>query len=180
MKYKSIIFIIFISSTSNFCFSQTQSTDNVYFTLPEIALLNIEPNTNDIILEFEAPTEPGDELIPTGADTKWLNYTATLALGGTPKVVTAQVSSVTNIPGLTIELTISGYSGNGRGVFGTSVGTINLTTTAQTIITGIGGCFTRNGVNRGHEIEYNASISDYSVFENPVEPSMDVVFTISN
>ena len=180
MKFQSIVLFIFLLCTANIYFSQTQSTNNVYFTIPEIAILNIEPNTNDIILEFEAPTDPGDELTPIGGDTKWLNYTATLALGGTPKIITAQVSASTNIPGLKIELIISKYSGNGKGVFGTSVGTINLSPTAQTIISGIGGCFTRNGANRGHEIEYNASIDDYSIFEIPVTPSMDVIYTISN
>lgn len=180
MKYQTIVLFIFISWTANVCFAQTQSMHNVYFTLPEIALLDIEPNTNDIILEFDAPTEPGNKLTPVRGDTKWLNYTAALALGGTPKIITAQVLASTNIPGLTVELIISSYNGNGKGVFGTSVGTINLSTTAQTIISRIGGCFTNNGANNGHKIEYNASIDDYSVFEIPVTPSMDVIFTISN
>ena len=180
MKYKEIISIILISWTVNISFSQTQSMNNVYLTLPEIALLDIEPNTNDIILEFDAPTEAGDQLISVGGDTKWLNYTSTVTNGGISKIITAQISGSTHIPGLKIELFVSNYQGKGKGVFGTSVGTINLSTTAQTIISGIGGCYTRNGANRGHEIEYNASIDDYSVFEIPLTLSMDVIFTISN
>ncbi len=180
MKYKSIVLFIFFLWTVNVCFAQTQSMQNIYFTLPVIALLDIEPNTNDIILEFDAPSEPGNELTPVGGDTKWLNYTTTLARGGTPKNITAQVSASTNISGLTISIIISSYNGRGRGVFGTSVGTINLSTTAQTIISGIGGCFTNNGANNGHEIEYSASIDDYSVFELPVTRNMDVIYTISN
>jgi len=180
MKFQTILLILFTSVMVNIGFSQTQSMHNVYFNLPEIALLDIEPNTNDIILEFDAPAEPGNELTPIAGDTKWINYTATLALAGTPKIITAQIASSTNIPGLNIELVVSSYNGNGKGVLGTSVGSINLSTTAQTIISGIGGCFTRSGANKGHEVEYNATISDYSIFEVPTTPNMEIIYTIGN
>lgn len=180
MKYKHTILLVLATLMINISFSQTQSMHNVYFNLPEIALLDIEPNTNSIILEFAAPTEPGNKLTPIAGDTKWINYSATLALAGTPKIITAQIASSTNISGFNIELVVSSYQGNGKGVLGTSVGSVNLSTTAQTIISGIGGCFTRNGANRGHEVQYNATIGDYSIFEIPTTPSMEIIYTISN
>jgi len=180
MKYKLIIFTLFISLITNWGFSQTQTMHDLYFTIPEIAILDIEPNTNDIILDFNAPIEAGDQLEELSDNTKWLNYTSTVTKGGLLRNITAQITSSIGIPGLKIELLVSKYTGGGKGVFGTPVGTIDLTTTAQTIITGIGGCYTNTGASSGHRLEYNASINDYSVFEIHVTPTLDIIFTISN
>jgi len=175
-KYTIVLLLILI----NIGYSQTQMTHNNYITIPEIALLDIEPNTSDIILEFEAPSEPGTQLVSVEGTTKWINYTCTQSIAGIPKEITAQIASSNAIPGLTIELAVSQYNGNGDGTLGTSLGTVNLTTTAQTIISGIGGCYTKTGVNSGHELEYRAIIDDYSIFEIPATPSMDIIYTFTN
>ncbi len=164
---------------TNWGFSQTQTMHDLYFTIPEIAVLDIEPNTNEIILTFDAPIEAGDQLEALSDNTKWINYTSTVTKGGLLRNITAQISS-TQIPGFKLELLVSNYSGSGKGVFGTPVGAIDLTTTAQTIISGIGGCYTKTGASSGHRIEYSASINDYLVFEVPVTPIIDIIFTISN
>jgi hypothetical protein len=164
----------------NNLFAQSQATHNNYFTIPEIALIDIEPNTSDIELKFDSPKEPGDKLKSVQGKTKWINYTSTQSITGTYKVITAQISKETTIPGLSITLAISSYQGRGEGDLGSSVGKINLSTTAQTIISGIGGCYTESGKNNGHEIEYYAQITDYSVFEIPKNTSMDIIFTITN
>lgn len=163
-----------------FVYSQTQSLHNVYFNIPEYALLDIEPNTSEITLEFEAPTEPGEQLESITGNTKWINYTSTQFIGGTPKIITAQIANGTSIPGMSLELTTSSYNGNGKGDLGMSAGSVTLTPTAKTIISGIGGCYTSDGVNSGHEIEYKAEITDYSLFEIPTTTSMDILFTIGN
>lgn len=180
MKYKLIIFTLFISLITNWGFSQTQTMHDLYFTIPEIAILDIEPNTYDIILTFDSPIEAGDQLEELSDNTKWLNYTSTVTKGGLLRNITAQITSSIGISGLKMELLVSSYSGRGKGVFGTPVGAIDLTTTAQTIITGIGGCYTNTGISSGHNLEYNVSINDYSIFEIPATPNIDIIFTISN
>ena len=181
MKFKYLIITILISLAMNQKgFSQTQATADIYFTVPEIALLDIEPNTSDIILNFEAPITAGEPLETTTDDSKWLNYTSTITTGGIPKNITAQITSETQIPGLKFELSASNYSGSGKGTLGSPAGKINLNTTAQAIISGIGGCHTNTGANSGHRLEYTASINDYSTFELPTIPSVDIIFTFSN
>lgn len=175
--YTAVFYLIFVT---NVLFAQSQVTHNNYFTIPEITLIDIEPNTSDIVLEFEAPSEPGDQLNSVQGDTKWINYTSTQSITGTYKEITAQISSETNIPGLTVILAVSSYNGRGEGDLGSSVGKIELSTTAQTIISGIGGCYTKSGKNNGHEIEYSAEISDYSSLEIPTNTSMDIIYTITN
>ena len=160
--------------------SQTQATADIYFTVPEIALLDIEPNSNDMILNFEAPIIAGFPLETASDDSKWLNYTSTITAGGISKNITAQITGSTQIPGLKLELSASNYTGSGKGTLGSPAGKINLNTTAQAIITGIRGCHTNTGANSGHRLEYTASISDYATFELPTIPSVDIIFTFSN
>ena len=160
--------------------AQTQAAHNNYITLPEIALLDIEPNTNAVILEFEAPANPGQQLVAVEGSSKWINYTATQSIGGSYKEITAQISSNVKFPGLSIQLVVSKYQGNGKGDFGDPVGRINLSTIAQTIIKGIGGCYTRSGNKQGHQIDYSAEITDYSLFEVPQSTSMEIIYTLTN
>ena len=179
MKYKLILFTLFILGITNLGFSQTQDVHNLYFTIPEIALLDIEPNTYDVILTFDVPIEAGDKLEALSDNTKWINYTSAVTKSSPLKNITAQISS-TQLPGFKLELLVSNYNGRGKGVFGTPVGVIDLTTTAKVIISGIGGCYTNTGANSGHRLEYNASINDYSIFEISATQIIDVIFTISN
>lgn len=180
MKLKNTIISITLFLFLTMGYSQTQSLHNVYFNIPEYAILDIEPNTNEITLEFEPPTEPGEQLEPVTGNTKWINYTSTQLLGGTPKIITAQIANGTSIPGLSLELLISSYVGTGKGTLGISVGSVILSQTAKTIVSGIGGCFTNDGVSSGHEITYSAEITNYSLFEIPASTSVDILFTISN
>ena len=180
MKFKVLNILIVLIVLLNNAYSQAQAAHNNYITLPDIALLDIEPNTSDVILEFEAPSSPGDKLIAVDGSSKWINYTATQSIGGSQKEISAQISSSTNIPGLSVDLIVSSYQGGGKGDLGNSVGQITLSTTAQTIINGIGGCYTRSGNNSGHKIDYSAQITDYSLFEVPSSASMEIIFTITN
>lgn len=177
MKYRPLIIILLISLGINFGFSQEQTGANIYFTIPEIAILDIEPNISDIIFNFDAPTEAGHPIETLSDNTKWLNYTSAVTKGSVFRNITAQIDGI--IPGTKIELTVGRYSGRGKGNIGTTTGTINLSTTAQTIITNIGGCYTNTGTNSGHQLNYTVSINDYSLFEIPIAPSVNVIFTIS-
>lgn len=179
-KIFNIIIILVLLIPINYVFAQTQSSHNIYFTIPEIALLDIEPNTNDVILNFSGPTEAGDGLNTPVDQSKVLQYTSNITKGGSSRSIAAQISGGSMIPGLQIELAVASYSGTGEGDFGASVGSVELTSTAQTIITGVGGCYTNTNSSSGHSLEYSASISDYSVFEIPTQPSVDITFTISD
>ena len=179
MKHKIFIFLVIALIFANCIFSQTQSSHNIYFSIPEIALLDIEPNTSDVILTFDVPIEAGDQPEALSDNTKWINYTSTVTKSGPLKNITAQIVS-TQIPGFNLGLFVYNYSGRGEGVFGIPVGVIDLTTIAQTIISGIGGCYTNTGASSGHRLEYNASIDNYTVFELPATPNIDILFTISN
>ncbi len=176
MEYKTLIITILISWGINFGFSQEQTRANIYFTIPEIATLDIEPNISDIIFNFNAPSEAGNPIETLSDNSKWLNYTSAITKGSVFRNITAQIDGI--MPGIKIELTVGRYEGRGKGKKGTTTGKINLNTTSQTIITNIGGCYTNTGANSGHRLNYTVSINDYSLFEIPITPSVNVIFTI--
>lgn len=180
MYFKIFISAIIILFSANPGYSQIQGTFNTNITIPDgISLLDIEPSTNDFILEFTAPNDPGNPLIEPVNDSNWINYTVTAPLGGPNKNITVQISGPTYIPELKIYLTASAYIGTGAGAFGTPTGLIELSTIAQTIVSGIGGAYTGDGISNGHKLEYEVYISDYSLFEMPLIPSSNILFTLS-
>lgn len=128
-----LIFLLILNDT----FGQTSSV-GVSFSLPSVALLDIEPNANSINLSLTAPTEAGSMVSNTASNnTKWINFSSAVTPGQTRRV-SAQISGL--MPnGLNLVLNTSTYSGSGAGTLGNRVSPITLTAASQTIINGIGG-----------------------------------------
>ncbi|WP_247234446.1 hypothetical protein [Telluribacter sp. SYSU D00476] len=133
-------------------------------SLPVVALLDIEPSNDAVVLAIPATTEAGQSLTmsATSNNTKWLNYTSAILAGGSTRRITAQISSGSVPAGVRLLLTVSSPMGAGGGARGGSVTNLALTTAAQTILSGIGGAFTGNGINNGHQLTYSLGISNYS------------------
>ena len=100
MEYKTLIITILISWGINFGFSQEQTRANIYFTIPEIATLDIEPNISDIIFNFNAPSEAGNPIETLSDNSKWLNYTSAITKGSVFRNITAQIDGI--MPGIKI------------------------------------------------------------------------------
>ena len=156
--------------------SDTASHD-VQLGIPEIALIRVV-DTSAISFTLTAPATPGDKPVEPSADTsKRLQYTSILPTGGGTRSVTAAVDSA--VPsGLTLKLTAGAPGGWGNS--GTSDGEINLSTTAQSIISGIGSCFTGIGGSSGSQLTYDLDIDD-SNFEDLTESTttLTVTFTLT-
>src|SRR6218665_705979 len=137
-----------------------QTSASVSVTLPAIALLDLN-NNSAITMAFQSPTEAGLPITaPASNSTKWINLTSAVATSATRRV-TAQVASG-NIPnGVRLKLQTASATGIGSGTFGTVTSPVYLTTTATTIINGIGGAFTGNG-NNGYNLTYSFEIQTYS------------------
>ncbi len=152
-----------------------QSTDywEVNLTLPQIALLDIEPNNATIELEADVPNNPGGELnTGEGIDnSKWINYTSTSTLSSPTKNVIMEIIQGQVPSGMEVRVNASNHSGSkGAGTFGTSVGTIILSNSPQTIISDIGGAYTGNKKNNGHNLTFSLHIVNYELM-NELEDS---------
>lgn len=176
MNYLKIIFLLGIFSSCSI-FSQTTGSQNVAVTLPVVTLMDIEP-TGAISLNYTAPTEAGNALTaPAANTTKWINYTSAIAPAGLTRRITASINQV--LPGMDIKIQAASASGSGGGTLGTPSGQVTLTTTAQTIISGIGGAFTGNGSNNGHRLTITLSTNTYANLTAGSNTPVVITYTIT-
>lgn len=178
MKLLRYILAIICSILSGHIFSQTTGSKNVSLTLPVVTLMDIEP-AGSISLNFTAPTEAGRAIInPTANTTKWINYTSAITSGGASRKITAKLDTL--IPGVNIMVQAGPASGAGGGTLGTSSGLVTLSATAATtIISGIGGAFTGNGTNNGHQLSITISPSNYTNLSASTNNVVVITYTIT-
>lgn len=158
-------------------FSQTTANLTASVTLPVVSLLDIEPS-GAITMNFSAPSEAGSPLIiPTNNTTKWINYTSAIKSGGLTRRITASINHT--IPGIDIKLKANAAIGLGGGVLGNPTSQIILNTIATNIITGIGGAFTGNGVNNGHQLILSLTVNNYSSLTKITNTPIIITYTIT-
>lgn len=173
MKLKEYILSLIFCMVSGILQSQTL----VAVSLPVVTLLDVEP-AGTLTLNFTAPTEAGQALTaPAANTTKWVNYTSAIASGGLTRRVTASINQV--IPGVSIRVQAAAASGAGGGTLGTSSGLVTLSTTAATIITGIGGAFTGTGANNGHRLTISLAVNTYSNLSARTNTPVVITYTIT-
>lgn len=161
------------------CTISAQNTGNrtIALTLPVVTLIDIEP-TGPITLVYSAPADAGRPVTTPSANmTKWINYTSAIAPGGISKRITAAVNQV--IPGVHVRIQASAASGAGGGTLGIPSAQITLTTTPQTIISGIGGAFTGNGAYNGHQLNISLTTNIYANLSARTNTPVVITYTIT-
>ena len=183
-RNKMIFLIAILLFIFNSAYSQWESGQiNAHFSLPEITLVDIEPGVdNSINFTISTGTEGGDSPIveENTNETLWINYSSALPDGLNSRSVNAEISQGNLPEGISIFLEASSYSGTGKGNFGTPDGRVELSGNPQPIISGIGNCYTGNGVNNGHRLTFSIEISDYSELYATGNAYYLVLYTISD
>lgn len=174
-----ILFLVLCAQSCSFTAqAQASGSRNVYINLSAVALLDIEPNRENLALQFTAPGEAGMPLTqPAVNTTKWLNYTSAKATSAPTRNISAQVDYT--LPGIAIKLQAGGAVGGG-GARGITSGVVTLNTAPQIIISGIGGAFTGNGAGNGHQLSIWAEVSDFSQLVPHTNQIITITYTISN
>lgn len=163
---------------TNLLYAQTTGSKNVSLALSEFALLDIEPNTNVIAFNFSPPTQAGMPISTPAVNTsKWINYTSAKATATPNRTISAQIDQL--IPGITVKVQAATAIGGG-GTLGTTTGLQTLNTSAQTIISGIGGAFTGNGTSNGHQLSISTQITTYTQLVQTSNQTITLTYTISN
>lgn len=180
MKLNLKVFTVFFFNLISFLsYSQTSvNNKTINIALPIRAIVDIEPSTN-VNLTFISPVEAGTPLTINSLNaTKWINYTSIVSSVGLNRKITARISQT--IPGINIRLSVANATGNGSGVLGTSmaINPITLSQTEQTIINGIRGAYTGDGINNGHLLNLSASIQNYADVVR-TDTTISITYTIS-
>ncbi|WP_188764914.1 hypothetical protein [Emticicia aquatilis] len=128
-------------------------------------------------LVVTSPTIAGESIRVVGSNTsKWINFTSAVPFSLT-RTIYAQITSGSIPSGMALKLTISPASG-GAGVLGSSVSSVNLSTSPQVIISNIGGAYTGQGSGYGYNIKFELVISDYSLLREG-NTNLSITFTIT-
>ena len=178
--FLSIVFSVFSA------FSQIDNTEEVgvVFSLPPVAILDIEPATNsNVVFSVSPATEPGalPRVDKTSNEELWLNYSCSHSNSQGGRSVIAQIGDGNLPDGILLKLKASNYRGiSGDGKFGQSNGEVSLSTQPQTIIHSVGNCYTGDGTGNGHLLSFSLEISDYSKLNKIGESSLTILYTISD
>ena len=180
--YYGIVMVCLLLFNNNL-FGQVGSpsiSQNIVLTIPEIAILDIEPNTNAFTVSLNAPNEAGaSALLTNNNTTKWINYSSSFPTSGANRTIL--VNTLSTVPsGLNLNLMASNYSGSGAGTMGVSNGTIALSTSPQVLISGIGRGYTGDGENNGHQLSFSLSITDFALLDANNSKSVTVIYTITD
>lgn len=155
----------------------------VRLSMPEVALVDIEPGVNNRIHFTLSPdTESGSSpvLEESADETLWVNYSSALPDRQDSRLITAEISQGTVPPGIRIFLEASSFSGQGKGELGHAEGKIELSNQPRPVITGIGNCFTGDGINNGHRLTFSIEISDYSKVAAAGETNFVLLYTLTD
>ncbi|WP_372932236.1 hypothetical protein [Mariniphaga sediminis] len=156
---------------------------SVFFSMPEVALVDIEPGVNNRIhFTLSASTESGSQpVIEESADeTLWINYSSALAGQQGSRSVTAELSQGALPEGLRLYLEASDYTGGGDGQVGQPAGKIELSNQPRPVITGIGNCYTGDGIQNGHRLTFSIEIFDYANMAAAGQFNFVVLYTLTD
>ncbi|VAW21965.1 hypothetical protein MNBD_BACTEROID01-430 [hydrothermal vent metagenome] len=163
-------------------YAQSDGQADVSFSVPEVALVDIEPSGFGIELSLAAKSGGGlpiEPAVPSGGKI-WLNYTSSLATGSNTRSVSVQVINGKVPSGIILLLQASADAGNGRGNTGIPAGRVHVSTSPQVIISGIGRCYTGNGPGYGHQLSYSLMISDYAELDFDESTTLQIAYTITD
>ncbi len=187
-KMKTKFFFVFalIAFSVSITYAQDSNTDGHTVTIgvPEVALIDIEPAASkNISLEYTAPTEAGNPLVAVTNTDLWLNYSSIKSSTNPTRSVTVKVSQV--IAGADLKVSAGSDNGAGDGTVGVPGAALTLTTSDQTLISGIGSCYTGDGASSGHNLTYSLDLANsggntYADLEAVASSAITVTYTISN
>lgn len=175
--------VVLLLLFTNKAFSQMERRElNVRFSIPEIAIVDIEPGLRSIEFSILPSAEPGGYPVvrQSGKKLLWINYSSALNKFNSSRSIVAQISQGVLPDGISLSLEASQYNGSGRGQLGVSTGKTNITIEPRVIITNIGSCFTGNGINNGHSLNFSVNITDLSKISAIETTELTIRYTISD
>lgn len=196
-KRNYLLLILLLTFTSSMLVAQDGkiASHTVDISVPNVAILDIEPANNSITLGAAAPTEAGDAFdFSTNAsdNTLWINYSSTVGSITNPlnneeliaqtRRVTVQVIGVVP-PGMILKVQASEDAGNGNGAVGTPVAdALTLSLLPQDLITNIGTCYTGTPEQNGHNLTYTleSDENNFSALNLASNTTLTVSYTLTD
>ncbi len=181
-KFGTTFLLIGLFLFSNPVFSQWEEAQiSANFSIPPIALVDIEPSINNSISFTILPSSESGaapQIQESSNEALWINYSSALPASLNSRSIVAQISEGILPTAISLYLDISMYQGMGEGQHGQPMREILLTNQPKEIITNIGNCYTGDGSNNGHSLSFSIDISDYSTIPSTKEYAFTITYTI--
>lgn len=185
--FNNTLLVLFTFAAFSNLYGQADNDDDIFdnhgvkIIIPNFAILDIEPESTTFDLEADEALEAGTAITFANAvnNELWLNYSSIIASGSLRKVTVQLDAAVPD--GLVLEVTASADSNTGAGTRGGVSGSaVTLSTTAADIVTGIGSCYTGDGISNGHNLSYalSADVANYGDIVSTVGTTINVTYTI--
>jgi len=188
-RFTGLIIIAALLVAGNvFAQDDADDTHDVSFTIPEVALLDIESaGSKDIAFTVTAPTEAGEPATigsPTN-NSLWLNITSIIAAApDDSRSISAQITTGSMPGGLDLQVQAADDAGNGDGDAGSAGAAATLDGGAShDLVTGIGSIYTADGASNGYQLTYTLSFESdaFEDLDNSESGgSVTVTYTLSD
>ena len=152
--------------------------------------MDLEAASTAITLAGTAPTEAGDPMTFGAAATNstiWMNYSSIVKGTALLRNVSVAITGTGTVPaGLKLSVLASDATADGAGTKGTAAATeLILTTTAQSIVTGIGSTYTGTGVDKGRKLTYKLDYAtgestDYAALRFDIIAPLTITYTLTD
>jgi len=160
-----------------------QASHTITIGTPAVALLDLE-GPSEVNMAPASPSEAGHSLNFENATNSamWINVSSIVGeTTQTSRNITVQLTTGVVPSGLILKVRTANSVGDGQGNFGTVLPEIILSEYSKNIISGVGSCYTGNGVSSGYNITYTLEKSNPYGNIKFDEPSQIVVaYTLSD
>jgi hypothetical protein len=153
--------------------SATTASTAVSVTLASFCLVAV--TASSVNLTIANPATPGGTPSNVTSTSTYAQYSSTVASGVTRRITAAWATGNSAPTGCELRLTATPGTGQG-----TSAGQILLSTTAQNIITSIGGCATGTGATSGAQLAYALNIITMTSLVANENKSATITFTLTD
>lgn len=177
------VIVLALGGTPTALAQHDEKAINVGFSIPEVALIDIESTGNQTI-EFELlpSSETGGSPVihQTNNQEFWINYSSALGRFSQNRSIVAQVTGGTLPQGLDLYIKAANYSGNGDGYTGISAGKVKIGFDPRPVITGIGSAYTGNGIGNGHRLNFEIDISQMEKITANESIDFTILYTLTD
>ncbi|WP_372650327.1 hypothetical protein [Draconibacterium sp.] len=177
-KVTFLLAAILVLGVSSIAKAQKSDSHNLNIKIDKQALIAIESEgSTDISFDSKAFVNAGEEMTfaASGSNKQlWLNYSSIVGSGST-NTISAKISKLPEGLKVNVATSESAATSSKKGKTGKGY-TVDLTEGGVTVVDNIGSCYTGNGANKGHKLEYSVSVDD-SNYEKLVAADHTLVVT---
>lgn len=176
-------FLLIVLVSNSVYAQRDEESVNVRFSLPEVALIDIE-HTGSGTIEFEllpsAETGSSPVIKQTNNQEFWINYSSALGRFSQHRSIVAQVTGGSLPSGLDLYIRANDYTGIGGGKTGASAGRVMIGNDPRPIVTGIGSGFTGDGIGNGHRLNFEIDISQMEKITANESHDFTILYTLTD